>query len=338
MKAARLHEFGGDFVIEDVPTPSPKAGEVLIRVGGAGACHSDLHVKTGEIPGLATPLLMGHENAGWVETLGSGVEGLAPGDPVAVFGGWGCGRCRFCLGGQEQLCDTFRWGGMGPAGGYAEYLLVPSSRHLLPIGDLDPVLAAPLTDAALTPYAAVKKVLPKLVPGSTAVLIGAGGLGQYAVQFLRLLTEATVVVVDTSADKRASAQALGADHVIDPADDQALNQIKDIAGGEGAAAVLDLAWPAVATRSPSSHCRAKPLSPAATGAAATSSRKSWLWHTPAAWSPRSSNGPSRRSTRSSPGSPPDRSRGEPSSSPDKYRHGKVTAGGSALSQRSSSAA
>ena len=240
MKAARLHEFGGDFVIEDVPTPSPKAGEVLIRVGGAGACHSDLHVKTGEIPGLATPLLMGHENAGWVETLGSGVEGLAPGDPVAVFGGWGCGRCRFCLGGQEQLCDTFRWGGMGPAGGYAEYLLVPSSRHLLPIGDLDPVLAAPLTDAALTPYAAVKKVLPKLVPGSTAVLIGAGGLGQYAVQFLRLLTEATVVVVDTSADKRASAQALGADHVIDPADDQALNQIKDIAGGEGAAAVLDL--------------------------------------------------------------------------------------------------
>jgi len=200
-------------------------------------------VKSGDIPGLATPLLMGHENAGWVEALGLGVESLAPGDPVAVFGGWGCGRCRFCLGGQEQLCDTTRWGGLGPAGGYAEYLLVPSFRHLLPIGDLDPAVAAPFTDAALTPYSAVKKVLPKLVPGTTAVLIGAGGLGQYAVQMLRLLTEATVVVVDTSADKRASAQALGADHVIDPADDQALSDIsdiKDIAGGEGAAAVFDM--------------------------------------------------------------------------------------------------
>jgi propanol-preferring alcohol dehydrogenase len=240
MKAARLHEFGGDFVIEDIPTPEPGPGQVLVRIGGAGACHSDLHVKSGEIPGLQTPLLMGHENAGWVEALGPGAVGFEVGEAVVVFGGWGCGHCRYCLGGQEQLCDTTRWGGMGPAGGYAEYMLVPSTRHLLPAAGLDPAEAAPLTDAALTPYSAVKKTLPKLVPGTTAVMVGAGGLGQYALQFLKILSPAKVVVVDTSADKRASALKLGADHVVDPTDADAGEQIREATGGEGAAVAIDL--------------------------------------------------------------------------------------------------
>lgn len=241
MKAARLNEAGADFVIEEVPTPQPGPGQVLIRIGGAGACHSDLHIKTGEQPGVALPHTLGHENAGWIESFGPGAEGqgFEVGDAVVVFGGWGCGHCRFCLGGKEQLCDTFKWGGMGPEGGYAEYMVVPSVRELLPAGGLDPALAAPLTDAALTPYSAVKKALPYLVPGTTAVLIGAGGLGQYGIQFLKLLSSATVVVVDTDENKRETARTLGADVTIDPRDADAAEQIRAVTGEDGAAAVLD---------------------------------------------------------------------------------------------------
>lgn len=241
MKAARLNEVGSDFVIEDIPTPEPGPGEVLIRIGGSGACHSDLHVKSGEIPGVAFPHTLGHENAGWIESFGPGAEGngFEVGDAVVVFGGWGCGHCRFCLGGKEQLCNTFLWGGMGPAGGYAEYMVVPSVRHLLRADGLDPVEAAALTDAALTPYSAVKKALPHLVPGTSAVLIGAGGLGQYGVQFLKLLSPAKVIVVDTDDKKRQTARELGADVTVDPRDADAAEQIRTAAGQDGVAAVLD---------------------------------------------------------------------------------------------------
>lgn len=241
MKAARLHTFGAGFVIEEVPTPVPGPGQVLIRIAGAGACHSDLHIASGETQGVALPHTLGHENAGWVEAFGPGAEGqgLEVGDAVVVFGGWGCGHCSFCLGGKEQMCDTFLWGGMGPEGGYAEYLLVPSTRHLLPADGLDPVLAAPLTDAALTPYAAVKKTLPHLTAGTSAVLIGAGGLGQYGVQFLKLLSPAKVVVVESNPGKRALAQTLGADVVIDPLCENALAAIQEESGKNGAAVVLD---------------------------------------------------------------------------------------------------
>jgi propanol-preferring alcohol dehydrogenase len=241
MKAARLNTIGADFVIEDIPTPEPGPGEVLIRVGGSGACHSDLHVKSGEVPGVPLPHTLGHENAGWIESFGPGAEGngFEIGDAVVVFGGWGCGHCRFCLGGREQLCNTFLWGGMGPEGGYAEYMVVPSVRHLLHADGLDPAEAAPLTDAALTPYAAVKKTLPYLVPGTSAVLIGAGGLGQYGVQFLKLLSPAKVIVVDTDEKKRQTARELGADVTVNPHDADAADQIRAAAGVDGVAAVLD---------------------------------------------------------------------------------------------------
>jgi propanol-preferring alcohol dehydrogenase len=241
MKAARLHSANSDFVLDDVPVPEPGPGQVRIRIAGAGACHSDLHIKTGQVQGVVLPHTLGHENAGWVDAFGPGTEdqGLELGDAVVVFGGWGCGHCRVCLSGQEQLCDSFLWGGIGPEGGYAEYLVVPSIRHLLPAAGLDPVDAAALTDAALTPYAAVKKTLPYLVPGTSAVLIGAGGLGQYGVQFLKLLSPATVIVVETDARKRDLALQLGADVVIDPSSDDAVEKIMNATAGKGAAAVLD---------------------------------------------------------------------------------------------------
>lgn len=239
MKAAVLHAIGEPLRIEEVPTPHPGPGQVLVRVAAAGVCHSDLHLRDGSVPPHRIPLIMGHENAGWVAELGQGAEGLAEGDPVVVYGGWGCGHCRFCLGGQEQLCDGTRWAGLGPDGGYAEYLLVPATRHLLPAGSLDLVGAAGLTDAGLTPYRAVKKALPYLLAGTTAVVIGAGGLGQYGIQYLRLMTSATVIAVETSPLRRQLALSLGADHAIDGSAAGALEQIRELSGGEGPAAAID---------------------------------------------------------------------------------------------------
>jgi alcohol dehydrogenase, propanol-preferring len=239
MKAAVLRTVGEPLSIEEVPTPVPGPGELLVKIAGAGVCHSDIHLKDGSIPLSRSPIILGHENAGWVEKLGPGTRGFAPGDPVVVYGGWGCGGCRFCLGGQEQLCDTGSWGGLGPNGGYAEYMLVPSARHLIRADGLDLVEAAGLTDAGLTPYRAVKKTLPYLPPGSAALLIGAGGLGQYGVQFLKLLTQTTVIVVETAAAKRELAVKLGADVVIDGTAPDALDQVRAAAGGEGVNAALD---------------------------------------------------------------------------------------------------
>lgn len=244
MKAAVLHAIGEPLRVEEVPTPHPGPGQVLVKIAAAGVCHSDLHLRDGSVPPFRLPLIMGHENAGWVAALGpgaveTGTAGVAEGDPVVVYGGWGCGQCRFCLGGQEQLCDTMRWSGLAPDGGYAEYLLVPAVRHLLPAGSLDLVRAAGLTDAGLTPYRAVKKALPHLVAGTTAVVIGVGGLGQYGVQYLKLLTSATVIAVETAPAKRQLALSLGADHVIDGSAADALEQIRELSGGEGPAAVID---------------------------------------------------------------------------------------------------
>jgi alcohol dehydrogenase, propanol-preferring len=244
MKAAVLHAVGEPLRVEEVPTPHPGPGQVLVKIAAAGVCHSDLHLRDGSVPPFRLPLIMGHENAGWVAALGPGAvepgtAGVAEGDPVVVYGGWGCGHCRFCLGGQEQLCDTMRWSGLAPDGGYAEYLLVPAARHLLPAGSLDLVRAAGLTDAGLTPYRAVKKALPHLLAGTTAVVIGVGGLGQYGIQYLKLLTSATVIAVETAAAKRQLALSLGADHAIDGSAVGALEQIRELSGGEGPAAVID---------------------------------------------------------------------------------------------------
>ncbi len=238
MRAAQLVGYGEPLQIRDIPRPEPGPGQVLVRVGGSGACHSDLHILSGEmrlLPGL--PWTLGHENAGWVEECGSGVSGLDRGTPVAVFGGWGCGRCRVCLSGQEQLCNTMTWGGIGSPGGYAEFLLVPAARHLVLLPDLEPAIAAPLTDAGLTPYHAVQHALPRLVAGSTAVVIGLGGLGHFGLQFVRELSAARIVAVDTSPAKRALALELGAAESLDPATDDIEAAVKR--GGEGAAAVFD---------------------------------------------------------------------------------------------------
>ena len=189
------------------------------------------------------PFTLGHENAGWVEQMGPGATGFAPGDPVIVYGPWGCGLCMNCRHGMENYCETPGKpspGGLGGTdGGMAEYLLVPSTRYLIPLGNLDPREAAPLTDAGLTSYHAVKRSVHLLGPGSTTVVIGAGGLGQMAIQVLKALSSATTVVaVDTSADKLKIATEMGADEAL-ISDDVAIKRVKNITRGQGAEVVLD---------------------------------------------------------------------------------------------------
>jgi propanol-preferring alcohol dehydrogenase len=230
--------------LREVPVPEPGPGQVLVKVGGAGACHSDLHLMEAPADRLpALPFTIGHENAGWVEKLGPGATGFAPGDPVIVYGPWGCGICANCRLGMENYCENT--GGLGGGlggndGGMAPYLLVPATRFLIPLGTLDPREAAPLSDAALTSYHAVKRSLHLLGPGSTAVVIGAGGLGQMAIQILRALSSATTVVaVDTAADKLTTAKRMGADEGL-LSGDEAVTRIKDMTRGQGAQLVLDM--------------------------------------------------------------------------------------------------
>ncbi len=245
MKAYQLTAWQAPPELRDLEVPEPSPGQVLIKVGGAGACHSDLHLMEwpeGQLD-VEPPFTLGHENAGWVEALGAGVEGLEVGEPVAVYGPWGCGRCRACRRSAENYCERQAeigafGGGLGLDGGMAEYMLVPAARLLLPLGDLDPRDAAPLSDAALTPYHAIKRSLHLLVPGSTAVVIGVGGLGHMAVQILRALTPARVIAVDVSADKLRLAREVGADEVLEPGEGAA-EAIRELSGGLGAELVLD---------------------------------------------------------------------------------------------------
>lgn len=246
MKAYQLTAWQTPPEMREVSVPEPGPGEVLIKVGGAGACHSDLHLM--EWPegtmDFDVPFTLGHENAGWVEALGAGVEGLQEGEAVAAYGPWGCGRCRSCRLSAENYCERQAeigafGGGLGLDGGMAEYMLVPHSRLLLPLGELDPRDAAPLSDAALTPYHAIKRSLHLLVPGSTAVVIGVGGLGHMGVQILRALSPARIVAVDVSADKLRLAREVGADEAVE-AGEAAGEEIRELTSDLGVELVLDM--------------------------------------------------------------------------------------------------
>jgi propanol-preferring alcohol dehydrogenase len=245
MLAYQLVEWQQPPELREVEVPEPGPGEVLVKVGGAGACHSDLHVMewpAGALP-YELPFTLGHENAGWVESVGAGVTGWAPGDAVAVHGPWGCGRCRACRTTLETLCEHgaeigAAGGGLGRDGGMAQYMLVPDPRLLVPLGDLDPRDAAPLSDAALTPYHAIKLALPKLTPGTTVLVIGIGGLGHMAVQLVRALTSSNIIAVDVDASKLAHARELGANATVQ-AGDSAAAELAELTRGRGATLVLD---------------------------------------------------------------------------------------------------
>lgn len=218
MRALRLEAWECEPVLVEVPVPIPTGDELLLRVDAAGLCHSDLHVMDapdGRLP-YPLPFTLGHEIAGTVVALGETASADWMGATVLVHGIWGCGECRNCRRGRDNLCLTVAGGppggGLGRDGGLADYVLVPHARHLVLNPGLDPVTAVPLTDAGLTALHAVSEHL-ELADGGTTLLIGAGGLGHLALQLLLTVEDPYVVVVDTSPVARELALSLGASGV-----------------------------------------------------------------------------------------------------------------------------
>ena len=236
MLSARIHKYQEPLEIDTVSKPKVAHGEeVLIRVGAAGLCHSDLHLINGEwkdVLPLKLPKTPGHEVAGWIEEIGESVPETAKmkeGDLVAVFGGWGCGICIYCKRGDEQLCNFPRWPGLSAYdGGYSEYIIVPSYRFLIKVGNLftrssniRPEELAPLTDAGLTPYRAIKKIRHLLGPGKTIAIFGIGGLGSYAIQYAKTLGQSsTVIALDRNEERLKLAEKFGADYVVNVSNSQ----------------------------------------------------------------------------------------------------------------------
>lgn len=238
MRAARLLPGATALTLTELPDPEPHGSAVRVQVLGAGVCRSDLHVLDGAFAEVVQrPVTPGHEIAGVVDAVPPGSP-LEVGTPVVVMAGWGCGRCRTCAAGHEQLCPDGREAGSSADGGFAEYLLVPHARHLVPLGDLDPYAATPLGCAALSAYAALRRVQPQVAAGGWLLVIGAGALGLCAVHYAKTLTGARVVVVDRSAASLARARDCGADHTLTAGPDAAA-EVLSLSEGQGCAAVLD---------------------------------------------------------------------------------------------------
>lgn len=242
MKALQYREFGARPEVVTVDKPVPGPGEVLLKMTASGACHSDefiMSTPADQYVFAPLPLTLGHEGAGVVEELGPGTTGIEVGQAVLVYGPWGCGMCNSCAQGSENNCvHGISAPGIHRPGTMAEYMIVDSPRHLVPLGDLDPVASVSLTDAGLTPYHAIKPSLSRLSPGTTALVIGVGGLGHVGVQLLRALTQATVITVDLDRSRVDQALELGAHHSV-ISDSEAGQRIRELTGGRGVDAVFD---------------------------------------------------------------------------------------------------
>ena len=243
MKAGRLFEYNAPVRVVDVPEPKIAGPfDVIVRVGGAGVCGTDLNIQKGlakDSPKL--PYTLGHENAGWVEEVGpvAAAGELRKGDPVILHPFTSCGLCRACRGGNDMHCVNGHFPGLDRDGGYAQFMKT-SVRSVIKLADgTDPVPLAPYADAGITSYHAVKKVANLLYPGSTAVVIGIGGLGHFAIQLLKVLTSARVVGVARSNAKLEFAKKLGADAAFPAVNDGGLKDVRDFTNGVGADVVLD---------------------------------------------------------------------------------------------------
>ena len=242
MKAVRLHAFHSQPQIDEVPEPVISGPlDVIVKIGGAGVCRTDLHIIEGQwdaAMGTPLPYILGHENAGWVHEVGSAVTNVAVGDTVILHPTPTCGLCRACRAGDDMHCINSEFPGLSRDGGMAEYLLTSARACVKLDPQTQPKDVAALADAGITAYHAVRKALPLLYPGTTCVVIGAGGLGHIGIQCLAALTATNIVVVDRNPDALKLAEQLGARHTV-VADGSQVDAVKDLTGGTGAEVVLD---------------------------------------------------------------------------------------------------
>src|ERR1700728_3378073 len=242
MKAVRLHAFNQQPQIDEVPEPKITSPlDVIVKIGGAGVCRTDLHIILGQwdaAMGTPLPYTLGHENAGWVSEVGSAVTNVAVGDTVILHPTPTCGLCHACRAGDDMHCENSTFPGLSRDGGMAEYLLTSARACVKLDPSTQPADVAALADAGITAYHAVRKALPLLYPGTTAVVIGAGGLGHIGVQCLAALSATRIIVVDRNPDALKLAGQLGAAHTV-VADGGHVDAVKDLTGGKGAHVVLD---------------------------------------------------------------------------------------------------
>lgn len=243
MKAVQLHEYNTQPTLDDVPDPTITGPlDVIVKVGGAGVCRTDLHIILGQWDERMNPTLpytIGHENAGWVEAVGSAVTNVAVGDTVILHPTPTCGLCPGCRAGQDMRCTNSTFPGLdGTAGGMAEYLLTSARACVKLDPSVQPKDVAALADAGITAYHAVRKVVPLLYPGTTCVVIGAGGLGHIGIQCLAALTATRIIVVDRNPDALKLAEQLGAHETV-VSDGGQVEKVLDLTHGEGADVVID---------------------------------------------------------------------------------------------------
>jgi NAD+-dependent secondary alcohol dehydrogenase Adh1 len=242
MRAARLHAYQEPLELDEVDEPRVEGPiDVIVRIGAAGLCRTDLHIQEGqwaEKSQVKLPYTPGHENSGWVHEIGSAVTNVEVGDTVIVHPFISCGLCRPCRAGDDMHCLAGSFPGINRDGGFADFLLT-SARSVVKLDpSLQPRDIAALADAGLTAIHAAKKAIPVLGPGTRAVVIGAGGLGHIGIQCLRAMTPTEVIVVDPSEPALALAGEMGAHHTI-KVDGGHVDTVKELTDGLGAEAIID---------------------------------------------------------------------------------------------------
>jgi len=242
MKAVRLHKYHERPTVEDLPEPKvTDPHDVVVKIGGAGLCRTDLHIYEGqwaEKSGVELPYTIGHENAGWVREVGSAVTNVAVGDTVILHPLVTCGLCRACRAGDDMHCDLGRFPGIDSDGGMAGFLKTGARACVKLDPSLQPADVAALADAGLTAYHAAKKAVPLLYPGTKVAVVGAGGLGHIGIQSLEALTAAEIIVVDRSEAALELARSFGADHTV-VADGSQVEKVMELTDGKGAEVVID---------------------------------------------------------------------------------------------------
>ncbi|MFE1937092.1 NAD(P)-dependent alcohol dehydrogenase [Streptomyces sp. NPDC056669] len=243
MRAVRLHDYQKPPTVEDVPEPTLSSPlDVIVKIGGAGVCRTDLHIIEGqwaEAMGPQLPYTLGHENAGWVQEVGEAVTNVKVGDTVILHPQPSCGLCLACRAGRDMQCSDAVFPGVSNHdGGMAEYLRTTARGCVKLNPDTNPADVAALADAGITAYHAVRQAVPLLPPGAVAVIQGAGGLGHIGIQAVAALTAAKIVVVDRNPDALKLAEKLGADATV-PADGDHVEAVKELTGGRGGDVVFD---------------------------------------------------------------------------------------------------